>query len=167
MLMKVKDIELNNIKLIKAPFNENLIKSPFNENLINISYNNKILEFQTPKVIIDDILTENDKNYLILKIYPTQASKIFYNFLNEFEKHISSIYSKEINCIFKQDTFKIKIPFKFAKPVIKIYKDDSLFNYYHLCKGMEIICLVNLSKLWITENIYYNLSVNEILITKS
>lgn len=158
MKIKIKDIDFKNSRLHTTPFNESLF---------NLTYNDDKLEFQTPKLIIDDILTENDKNYLILKIYPTQASKIFYSKIIEFEKYISDYYSKDVNGIFKEDTFRVKIPFKSSKPILKIYKDDFLFNYYHLCKGMEIICLLQLSKVWITESIYYNLTVNEILITKS
>jgi hypothetical protein len=36
--------------------------------VINIKYNCDSLEFQTPKVVIQDIIKENQKEYLILKI---------------------------------------------------------------------------------------------------
>ena len=50
--------------------------------------------------------------------------------------------------------------------MVTVYKGSSLFNYYHLSKGMEIICLVNLSKLWINfkNEGSYNLNVKEILV---
>ena len=51
--------------------------------------------------------------------------------------------------VFLHKNYHKKIPFKYSKPLIKVYKDNKLFNYYHLAKGMEIICLLNLSKLWV------------------
>ena len=68
--------------------------------------------------------------------------------------------------VFNEDCFIVKIPFKYSKPLIKVYKDNKLFNYYHLAKGMEIICLLNLSKLWVNfkNEISYNLNVKEILV---
>ena len=40
---------------------------------------NDIIEFQTPKVIFEKVLKEDDKEYLILSLLPTEASKIFYS----------------------------------------------------------------------------------------
>jgi hypothetical protein len=45
--------------------------------------------------------------------------------------------------------------------------NEKLFNYYHLSESMEIICLLSLDKVWISNvnEPNYNLTVKEILVT--
>jgi hypothetical protein len=124
--------------------------------LINISYLSKILQFQTPTVVIKEIVKESDKDYLLLELLNTRACKTFYDFVIRLEQTYPGIKS-----IFNGNTFRVKIP---LKKTINIYCDDKLFNYYHLREGMEIICLIEYSKLWVNKVAVYNFNVNEILI---
>ena len=82
------------------------------------------------------------------------------------EEYFNKYIKNKIKSIFNEETFIVKIPFKLSNPQIKVYKDNKLFNYYHLTKGMEIICLLNLSKLWTNfkNETNYNLTVKEILV---
>ena len=156
MKYKIKEIDFD-----KLTFNEVKL---VNGTIVNIIYNNDILEFQTPKVIIDSVNFEN--NYIILKILPTEACRLFCSKIFELEKKIKKKYP--IDTVFKKDTFAIKIPFNYSKPTIKIIsKETNFFNYYHLKEGMEIICLLTCNKLWISESdeCNYNLNAKEILVT--
>lgn len=128
-----------------------------NGKVINIKEN---LEFQTPRVILENI----KDNIITLKILPTQASSIFYNKMQEFETVIKNKFQEySINSLFNQDTFTIKI-----KTIPKVFLEGSQFNYYHLKPGMELIFLVDISRLWINNynEINYTLSAKEILIKK-
>ena len=129
------------------------------------------------------ILQENDKHYLLLKILPTEACKTFYNGIRSLEEnHNRSIFNhkewfnKSIgistikSSILNENDFLVKIPFKYSKPMSKLYsKNGTPFNYYHLKPGMEVICLLGTSNIWINvdNSVSYNLSVKEILITKT
>jgi hypothetical protein len=68
--------------------------------------------------------------------------------------------------IFDKEFVTLKIPFKHSRPSVKIYKDDSLFNYYHLTQHMDVICLVSIDKLWVNNfnEPTYHLIVKEIMI---
>ena len=46
--------------------------------VINVTYKNDVLEFQTPKLYISDIIKENNNEYLILKLLPNEACKKFF-----------------------------------------------------------------------------------------
>ena len=158
MKYKLKEFELNkdNFTFDKVNFNDSKI--------INLKYKNDTLEFQTPKVIIDSLIKENNHEYISLKITGNKACEIFCSKIFEME----NIFNEKFNCksIFKEDCFIVKIPFKFSKPLVKVYKKNQLFNYYHLVKGMEIICLLNVNKLWVNCNdeCNYNLNVKEIMV---
>jgi len=156
MKYKIKEIDFDKLTFKEVKLN--------NGKIVNIIYNNDSLEFQTPKVIIDSVNFEN--NYIILKILPTEACRLFCSKIFVLEEKIKTKYP--INTIFKKDTFTIKIPFNYSKPTIKIVsKETDFFNYYHLKEGMEIICLLTCNKLWIGENedCNYNLKAKEILVT--
>jgi len=169
MKYKIKDVDFSEIKYLPKELN--------NGTVINFTYNSSILEFQTPKVIIEQIYQENGKEYFLLRIHGTEACKKFFlkifeleNSFNENNKWFDKSLPKcNVKNIFKGDLFNVKIPFKFSKPCIKVFtSDSSLFNYYHLAKGMEIICLLTLDKLWMTnENeLSYNLNIKEIMLLK-
>ena len=158
MKYKLKELNFNNISFNKVELN--------NGTIINLKYVNESLEFQTPKIIINDLIKENGKEYLVLKIIGNQACKTFCSKINELETYFSESLKNPIRTIFNEDLFTVKIPFKNSNPLIKVYKDNSLFNYYHLSKDMEIICLLGIDKIWI--NNYnepsYNLIVKEIMV---
>jgi len=157
MKHRLKDINFTNIIYSEPVLFEG-------SSLINLSILNEIIEFQTPKMLIESL----KDNYITLKILPNEACKIFYSKIIELEKEFSNHFPNKINNnIFKENIFTVKIPFSYSKPNVKIYLNDSPFNYYHLSKGMEVICLLYCDKLWINEKgLFYNLSVKEILITK-
>jgi hypothetical protein len=179
MKYKIKEIQFEKLKY---NYSLNSNNGKFNNcKLIQFTYNEEDLEFQTPKVILNDIINEDNKHYLILKVLPTEASRTFYTKINELEekhnntlqKHSdwfnSSLPRDAIKSNLDEDIFKVKIPFKYSNPVTKCYdKESNLFNYYHLKKGMEIICLLSTNSLWINfdNSVSYNLSAKEILITK-
>ena len=167
MKYKLKELETCNFSFDKVIVDNNKI--------INIKYKNDSLEFQTPKIIIDSLIKENNHEYLSLKIVGNKACETFCSKINQLETFFNtkavnwldkSLPVNEIKSVFNEDCFIVKIPFKYSKPLIKVYKDNKLFNYYHLAKGMEIICLLNLSKLWVNfkNEISYNLNVKEILV---
>ena len=158
MKYKLKELDFNNFVFDKVDLNDNKI--------INIKYLNESLEFQTPKLIIESLIKENNHEYLLLKIIGNKACETFCSKIFELEEYFNKYIKNKIKSIFNEETFTVKIPFKSLNPQIKVYKDNKLFNYYHLTKGMEIICLVNLSKLWtnIKNETNYNLNVKEILI---
>ena len=170
--MKIK-LKYLNTELIK--YSEVLNPSIHNKNfgnngkLLNVMYNGESLEFQTPKVFIEKIIKEpDDKEYLLLKINPNEACRIFFQKIVEIESHIGifgGTGSVESNLL--GDCFKVKIPFKYGKPQLNIFsKDDYLFNYYHLSEGMEIILLLSINTIW--TNVHgisiFSLIVNEIFI---
>ena len=158
MKYKLKELDFNNFSFDKVDLNDNKI--------INIKYLNESLEFQTPKLIIESLIKENNHEYLLLKINGNKACETFCSKIFKLEEFFNKYIKNKIKSIFNEETFTVKIPFKSLNPQIKVYKDNKLFNYYHLTKGMEIICLVNLSKLWtnIKNETNYNLNVKEILI---
>jgi hypothetical protein len=168
MKYKLKDLDVNCFTFNKVDINDNT--------LINLKYLDDSFEFQTPRLIIDSLIKKDDHEYICLKIINTKACEIFCSKLLEIEKVFNENLKKHSNwfnpgplnlkSIFTDDTFIVKIPFKFLNPMVTVYKSCSLFNYYHLSKGMEIICLVNLSKLWINfkNEGSYNLNVKEILV---
>jgi hypothetical protein len=138
-----------------------------NGKFMNIKYNSDTLEFQTPKVFIHEIIKEDEKEYLILKIKANQACKLFFDKIHELEKSFEDKFKQNVQSVFNDDHLKVKVPFTFKKPTTKVYHDEQLFNYYHLCKGMEIICLLQCDKLWSDHlNIFYNLQVKEIMLLK-
>jgi len=173
MKYKLKELNFSNLKYNKSDMNES--------KLISFTYLDNELEFQTPKVILEKIIQEDNKEYLLLKLLPTEASKTFQNGINNLEDSHNKIINLKnwfnyslprngIKSVINGDSFIVKIPFKYSKPTLKIYsKNGSLFNYYHLKSGMELICLLDSSKLWINfdNSVTYNLSVKEILITKT
>jgi len=160
MKYKLKELDFNEIIYNKVTFP--------NGHLFNIKYKDYLLEFQTPKVFIEKLIKENDHEFIILRIIGTEACKKFCSKIFEFEQYCNDnlLNKNKLKSIFDEDTFIVKIPFKYSKPLTKVYKDDNLFNYYHLSKGMEIICLVTLDKLWVNSlhEPSYNLTVKEIMV---
>jgi len=138
--------------------------------LVNFKYSGEHLEFQTPKVIIHEIIKEAGKEYLLLKIVGNEACKKFFQKIHELECAFNKKLPKcTIKSIFEADHFIVKIPFSSSKPNINVYSSDgNLFNYYHLSKGMDVICLLQCGKLWIDQNnlICYHLQVKEIMLLK-
>ena len=155
-------------KLKDLVFEELVFKKSELENgtILNLKYKESSLEFQTPKVVIESLIKENDHEYLVLKIMGTQACKTFCSKIAELEKYFNEKMHFGVKSVFNEDRFVVKIPFKYSKPLIKVYKDNSLFNYYHLSKDLEVICLLGIDKIWI--NNYnehsFNLTVKEIMV---
>ena len=160
MKYKLTDISFDNFEYIPKDLNTGT--------LINLKYSGETLEFQTPKVFIQDIIKEAGKEYLLLKIKSNQACKKFFEKILELENQFTSKFSGVVKSVLEDDHFMVKVPFVHSKPNITVYSHDgTLFNYYHLSKGMEIICLVYYDKLWINKDyIYYHLQVKEIMLLK-
>ena len=136
------------------------------ENIINFKYKNECLEFQTPKIIIDSLIKENNNEYIVCKIIGNKSCEIFFSKISMLESLFNKHFKTDVKSIFNNDSFIVKIPFRYSKPQIDVYKNNSLFNYYRVIKGMEIICLVYINKLWVNSDneINYHLNVKEILI---
>ena len=109
---------------------------------------------------IHEILKDSGNEYMVLKIYGNQACQKFFLKILELEKSINTV------SLFQGDLITVKIPFKFSKPMVDVYHNGSLFNYYHLSKGMDVLCLLEFHKLWINEykEVKYNLTVKEIML---
>jgi hypothetical protein len=148
-------------KLKELAFEDNLKFNEHQSNFGKILNLEENIEFQTPTVKIINI----DDEYITLQILPSEACKIFYSKIHEFEEKLKKQFNKEIENLFIKDLFKVKI----KNNSFKIFYEGSQFNLYHLRENMNIICLVNISKLWI--NLYdvvnYTLNVNEILVKKT
>jgi hypothetical protein len=115
------------------------------------------IEFQTPKIIIDHI----KDNVLYARLKPTEACKTFYTFIKDFETFLTQKYT-HTESIFDGSVFRIKVPIKSTR----IYHNGSLFNWYHLTPGMEIIVLVSISTIWKNINMYYTINSKEIMLLK-
>jgi hypothetical protein len=174
MKYKLKDIDFTNG--IEYKLNSGIGVKLNGNNLVNFTYNSELLEFQTPKVLIEKVIKENNKEYLVLKIIGTEACKTFCSKMLSLEKihytNVKPFFNKNIpssfKSIFNEQTFTVKVPFRNENPQIKIYDHSHPFNYYHLTPGMEIICVVTCNNIWINfdNTASYNLTVKEILVTK-
>jgi hypothetical protein len=157
MKFKLKDVSFENINFVKKKLNDSQV--------VNIKYNDDIFDFQTPKVIINNIFKQNDREYISLKIIGNEACKKFFLKINEIESHFHKKLNGTIKSIFIDECFNVKI-----SNVPKVYDSNgNNINYYSLLKGMEVICLLNYSKLWIDNlnEISYNLNVREIMLLKN
>jgi hypothetical protein len=175
MKYKLKDLNLDLIeyKLVQSNSINNNCK------LINFTYSGQELEFQSPRVIIEKITNENNKEFLTLKIMGNEACKSFCLKLFDLEKNINYKLNKDwfneripktdVKSVFKGDCFTVKVPFKYSKPLITTYSNNgNIVNYYHLKEGMEIICLLSINNIWINfdNSVSYYLNAKEIKITK-
>ena len=132
--MKLKDVSFENLQFKSS-------SQPLGT-VLNIA---EPLVFQTPKVIIDNII----ENFLVLQIVGNESCKKFYSKIIEFEQLIKKT---KVNSLFSGDTFKVKIK------NTKVYVNNDIVNYNILKKGMVVICLVEISKVWVNnsnESNYY------------
>jgi hypothetical protein len=154
--MKYKLTELNFKELHFA--NKDLSKGT----VVNVSYCGESLEFQTPRLCIQEIIKDSTGEYILLKLLPNEACKKFFLKILELEKFVN------VESLFKGDILTVKVKYSYSKPLVNVYHSGSLFNYYHLMKGMEIICLLEFHKVWVNEykTKNYNLSIKEIMLLK-
>jgi hypothetical protein len=186
MKFKLKDFDSNLLEYNVVINGSTGSTGSNNTSLINVKYNSEELDFQTPKTIIEKIIKENNKEYLLLKLIPTNATQTFYNKILNIEKSINESINgtsnkdwfnknlpiENIKSVFEylngnnEIYLRVKIPFKYSRPLVSIYSGESLFNYYQLREGMEIICLLSINKLWINyDNAFsYNVVAKEISI---
>jgi hypothetical protein len=149
MKISLKQLCFDNLKFTKCQTNLGTI------------YNlNDPLQFQTPCVKIVEI--SND--YITLELLPTQACRLFYTKICEFESKLKSLFKKEIVSLFENSVFKVKIK---NNKNFNIYFENSLFNFYHLKPEMNAILLISINKLWENGIINYHLNVNEMVLKKS
>lgn len=158
MKIKLKEISFDNISFNQCQLNGGVIH--------NLKYNGDLLEFQTPKLSLETVLKENNGEYIILKVMATQACKTFFLKIKQLEEFLEKTFKNPVQSVFNEDLVKVKIPCKLSRPLVKIYKNDQLFNYYNLEKGMEVICLVGIEKVWVNNfgEPSYQLNVKEIMI---
>jgi len=158
MKYKIKEIDVLNISFAKSQLN--------NGTIVNVKYNNNSLEFQSPKMRIHSI--SNETGFIVLKVNCTQACKTFYLKILEIEAHLNKKLENSMNeSVFHENYVTVKVPFKNSNPLIKVFKDESLFNYFHLSTDMEIICMLSIDKVWINNfnEANYHLIVKEIMVT--
>jgi hypothetical protein len=145
--MKLKELELKQINFVKS--------DKANFTIVNVSYQNEPFVFQCPKCKIEFI--END--LLIVEI----KNVTFLSLLRSIENFLEQRFKLPVNSLIENNLVKFKLKVsKSLRPEFKIINNGSLFNFHNLSAGMEIICLVSLEKLWITESINYSLTVKEI-----
>lgn len=165
-------MKLESLDFDKLKYTENLLSNHNKSSgtfykMINYNLDNLELEFQTPKIIIKEIVKEYNKEYLLLQFIHNKHSKSFYEKIIELEQiHQKNIKSTDLKSLIDQDTITVKVPIRYSKPCLKIIKDSELFNYYHLKPGMKIICKLSGNNIWFNELHVpsYNLIVKEILI---
>jgi hypothetical protein len=151
MKFKLKELEF------KGLLNYNEHKTNIGR-IINLQ---ESIEFQTPTLRIVEI----DSNFITLSLLPSEACRVFYTKMIEFETILKEKFSDSyFESIFKNETFKVNI----KNDNFKIYLNGEQFNIYHLKPGMDIICLVSISKLWISSYnlLNYTLKVNEMVLKK-
>jgi hypothetical protein len=158
MKIKLKEISFQNITFNRSQLDNGVIH--------NVKYNGDPLEFQTPKLFLESVVKENNGEYLVLKVMATQACKTFCLKIKQLEEFIGITFKNPVQTVFNEDHLKVKIPCKSSRPLVKIYKNDQLFNYYNIENGMEVICLVALEKVWVNNfnEPSYNLNVKEMMI---
>jgi len=170
---KTIKIKLTELVLSKLNYIPNQLTNCDSFKMINVTYDNLSLTFQTPKMILKEIIKTNNKEYMSLEFTPNNGSKMFIEKLLSFEENHDKYLSEsghltKIKSLYNHDkkTLLVKIPIKYSKPLTKVIKDSQLFNYYHLTPGTQLICLLSSNSIWINDqNPSYNLTVNEILIT--
>ena len=99
MKYKLTDISFDNLETSSKELNQGTI--------INVTYLGQSLEFQTPKVIIQDIIREAGKEYFLLKINPNQACKKFVEKILELEKWFEKKWNDTVISIFDSDHFTV------------------------------------------------------------
>jgi len=156
MNYKKNEINCEFISISKTKLNNGVIH--------NIKYNQDSLEFQSPKMKIHSLIKENDHEFLTLQLAGNQACKTFCLKIKEIEESFSKRFGT--NSVFHKDLLTVKIPFKYSKPLVKVYKNDNLFNYYHLEEDLEVICLLCIDKIWVNNfnEASYHLNVKELMI---
>lgn len=147
MKRSLKELNFDNLKFTKCVTGLGTI------------YNlNDPIEFQTPCIKINSI----DNDYITLQILPTQACKIFFLKIHEFEQRLKTLFlNQEIVGLFEGSCFKIKVK---NNKNFKIYLNGNLFNFYHLQPGNELLALVSINKLWDNGTINYNLNIHEMVL---
>jgi len=142
----LKDVDFKNLKYSR--------KELIGSSIVNCTYLDEILEFQSPKVIIDSV-TDTE---LVISV----KNKLFISRIHELENELTSHFKKEVITIFNHNnSFKVKLD-----KSLKIYFNDQLFNKYDLKEGNVIILLLTFSKIWITDKVYINLHSSEIMLLK-
>ena len=126
MKYKLKELTFENIKY-------NVCKTTLGK-IINLE---ESIDFQTPTVRIVEI----DSEYITLSLLPSEACRIFYTKIQEFETKIKEKFLN-ITPLFENETFKVKI----KNDNFKVYYKGNQFNMYNLKFGMDIICLISISK---------------------
>ena len=159
-------IKLKKFLLDTLIVKNNIKSDKFHGNkLLAVTYEDEIIQFQTPTVFLQKIKSNLEKNFIYLRFLDTPACVFFIEKVRQLENHLK-VESKadSINSLLDEEHNTIKL---------KMTKNTKLFeNVYQiplstLTTECNVICLVQLSSLWITtENTaHYNLEVLEILKT--
>jgi hypothetical protein len=115
MKYKLKELDTSKLKYTRSPC------TTMNGTVYNVTYNDGILLFQTPIMIINDMILNDKTSFLELKLNSTKACDIFYNKIKEIENTFGS-WSGNCISIFNEDVCKLKM-----NTFTKIYKDNNLF----------------------------------------
>jgi hypothetical protein len=149
--MKLKELILSNIKFVNKPLSTG--------NVINVKYLDEPFEFQIPKGSIVFI------DHLNLMVLVTNNS--FVQKIKELEQFLEKRYHKSVKSVFNDNILNLKFPYKFSKPMFKVYFENRQFNHYNLKQEDSIICLVTIDKLWISQTeINYYLNIKEVMLLK-
>jgi hypothetical protein len=146
--MKLKELILNQIKFVS--------KDLPNGTIVNVKYLDEPFQFQLPKGSIEYIGNE----HLTLNI----NNNLFFGLIGSLEDYMSTRFNRPIESIISENFVQLKLPFRNSRPEFKVLLDNRLFNYHNLISGMEVICIVSLDKLWITDKINYTLTIKDILL---
>ena len=152
--MKLKELNLDNLKFIKKQINEN-------SSIINVFNKDEILFFQTPKMYLKEIV--NGK-YLIFELINTNSTKEFINDFLNLEKKYAKTINYTITSLINDNTIKIKIPHN--KP--KIYNNEGILltiDNLKNNKNKKMSCILNSKYIWIYESTAtLNITVEEIMV---
>jgi hypothetical protein len=121
--------------------------------VVNVKYLNEPFEFQIPKGTISGI----SENGITLNIKNSE----FFRIIKEIEKYFGNHFTIPVESV---STVFIKFQMSGNRPQFKVYTDQGQFNYHNLKINQEVICLIVIDKLWITDTLSYCFNLKELKI---
>jgi hypothetical protein len=85
----------------------------------------------------------------------------FFRIIKEIEKYFGNHFTIPVE---PNETVFIKFQMSGNRPQFKVYTNEGQFNYHNLKINQEVICLIVIDKLWITDTLSYCFNLKELKI---
>jgi hypothetical protein len=158
-------IKLKNFLLDTLIIKNNIKSDKFQGNkLLSVTYDQEPIQFQTPCINIYKIESTFDKKFIHLQFLDNNACRFFIQKIKELEKYLCiQSHAESIQSLIDTDGL---IRLKMTKNT-KLFEQIYQIPISTLSTECKVICLVQLSNVWITTDntAHYNLEVLEILKT--